>query len=124
MIAGLHALLADFGDDVEITVVRSGEPTESPIGTPMWAAMERAAQRAYPGCAPPRRARSPARPMRGGSGRPACPSYGFGLLSRSITPTEYWSRFHGNDERVDVESLRLSSEMWEQLAATSSNDER
>jgi hypothetical protein len=23
--------------------------------------------------------------------------------------------FHGNDERVDVESLRLSAEMWEAL---------
>ena len=44
------------------------------------------------------------------------PAYGFGLLSRQITPAQYWSRFHGNDERIDVESLRLSADMWEQLA--------
>ena len=24
--------------------------------------------------------------------------------------------FHGDDERVDVESLRLSTELWERLA--------
>jgi acetylornithine deacetylase/succinyl-diaminopimelate desuccinylase-like protein len=88
VIAGLHELLADFGDDVEITVVRSGEPTESPTGTPMWAAMERAAQRAYPGAqllGSPLTGATDARWFR----RAGVPSYGFGLLSRSITPTEW-----------------------------------
>ncbi len=123
VLAGLNALLADFGDDVEITVVRSGEPTESPTGTPMWAAMERAAQRAYPGAqllGCPLTGATDARWFR----KAGVPSYGFGLLSRSITPTEYWSRFHGNDERVDIESLQLSSEMWEQLARDFLNGER
>jgi acetylornithine deacetylase/succinyl-diaminopimelate desuccinylase-like protein len=123
VVAGLRDLLADFGDEVDITVVRSGEPTESPIDTPMWAAMERAAQRAYPG------ARLLGCPLTGATDarwfrKAGVPSYGFGLLSRSITPAEYWSRFHGNDERVDIESLRLSSEMWEQLARDFLNDER
>ena len=43
-------------------------------------------------------------------------TYGFGLLSRKVTPAEFWSRFHGKDERVDVESLDLSVELWEWLA--------
>ena len=41
---------------------------------------------------------------------------------RQITPEQYWSRFHGNDERIDVESLRLSADMWEQLARDFLND--
>lgn len=41
------------------------------------------------------------------------PSYGFGLHSTRIPYTEYPSMFHGHDERVDTDSLRLSAEMWE-----------
>jgi acetylornithine deacetylase/succinyl-diaminopimelate desuccinylase-like protein len=43
------------------------------------------------------------------------PAYGFGLHSARIPHSEYPLMFHGNDERVDVESLRLSAEMWEAL---------
>ena len=32
-----------------------------------------------------------------------------------IPHTEYPLMFHGHDERVDVESLRPSAEMWEAL---------
>jgi acetylornithine deacetylase/succinyl-diaminopimelate desuccinylase-like protein len=43
------------------------------------------------------------------------PSYGFGLHSTRIPHAEYPVMFHGNDERVDTESLRLSALMWEAL---------
>jgi acetylornithine deacetylase/succinyl-diaminopimelate desuccinylase-like protein len=43
------------------------------------------------------------------------PSYGFALHSRRIPYTEYPLMFHGNDERIDTESLRLSATMWEAL---------
>jgi acetylornithine deacetylase/succinyl-diaminopimelate desuccinylase-like protein len=43
------------------------------------------------------------------------PAYGFGLHSPRIPHAEYPLMFHGNDERVDVESLRLSAAMWEAL---------
>ena len=43
-------------------------------------------------------------------------SYGFGLFSRKLTFEEFGRMFHGDDERVDVESLRLSTEMWHALA--------
>jgi acetylornithine deacetylase/succinyl-diaminopimelate desuccinylase-like protein len=43
------------------------------------------------------------------------PAYGFGLHSPRIPYTQYPLMFHGNDERVDVESLRLSTLMWEAL---------
>ena len=43
-------------------------------------------------------------------------AYGFGLHSRAIGFEEYGAMFHGVDERVDVESLHLSTEMWIALA--------
>jgi acetylornithine deacetylase/succinyl-diaminopimelate desuccinylase-like protein len=43
-------------------------------------------------------------------------AYGFGLHSPAVTFEEYSAMFHGIDERVDVESLRLSTEMWAALA--------
>ena len=42
-------------------------------------------------------------------------AYGFGLHSPRIPNTEYQTMFHGNNERVDVDSLRLSALMWEAL---------
>jgi len=43
------------------------------------------------------------------------PAYGFGLHSTRIPYTEYPVMFHGHNERVDTESLRLSAIMWETL---------
>ena len=34
------------------------------------------------------------------------------LLSDRITPREYWSRFHGCNERIDIDSLTLSLHGW------------
>ena len=39
-------------------------------------------------------------------------AYGAGLLSPFVTAGEFGSRFHGNDERIDVESLQLSTQFW------------
>ena len=43
-------------------------------------------------------------------------AYGAGLFSPDVTFESFAQRFHGNDERVDVESLRLSTEFWYQVA--------
>ena len=42
-------------------------------------------------------------------------AYGFGLHSTRIPYTEYPLMFHGHNERVDTESLKLSALMWEAL---------
>ena len=39
-------------------------------------------------------------------------AYGFGLFSRALTAETMSSRVHGNDERVDVESLALTTQAW------------
>jgi len=44
------------------------------------------------------------------------PAFGFGVLSAALDPATYWSRFHGDDERIDIESLRLSTAAWRDVA--------
>ena len=43
-------------------------------------------------------------------------AYGFGLFSQRISYDEFSSMFHGDNERVDQESLRLSTELWDATA--------
>ena len=43
-------------------------------------------------------------------------AYGFGLFSPRLSFEDYAAMFHGNDERVDLESLVLSTHLWELLA--------
>ncbi len=43
-------------------------------------------------------------------------AYGFGLHSPRITFDQFSAMFHGDDERIDIESLRLSTEMFEVVA--------
>jgi acetylornithine deacetylase/succinyl-diaminopimelate desuccinylase-like protein len=42
-------------------------------------------------------------------------AYGAGLFSPSVDPADFGRRFHGHDERIDVESLRLTTDLWERV---------
>jgi len=48
--------------------------------------------------------------------RAGATGYGFGLFSRRLAFEDYATMFHGNDERVDVESLALSEQLWRAVA--------
>ena len=39
-------------------------------------------------------------------------AYGAGLLSPGISGGEFSQRFHGNDERIDIESLGLTTGLY------------
>jgi acetylornithine deacetylase/succinyl-diaminopimelate desuccinylase-like protein len=39
-------------------------------------------------------------------------AYGCGLMSREVTYEQFANRFHGNDERIDVASLGLTTDLW------------
>lgn len=39
-------------------------------------------------------------------------AYGAGLFSPDLAPADFGRRFHGHDERIDVESLRLTTQLW------------
>src|SRR2546428_4354576 len=43
-------------------------------------------------------------------------AYGAGLFSDRISFAEFAAMFHGDDERIDQESLRLSTDLWLALA--------
>jgi len=88
--------------------------TVSPVDTPLIAAISRIATRMMPDASV-----VPAITTGGTDAKffrwKGIPSYGFGLHSLRIPYTEYPIMFHGHNERVDTESLRLSAMMWEAL---------
>ncbi|MFZ6004857.1 MAG: M20/M25/M40 family metallo-hydrolase [Actinomycetota bacterium] len=113
--AMLDEALGDLAPKVELIASHDDPSTSSPIDTPLWHSLARITQRFYEG------SRiipfmtvgaTDARFFR----RLGTTSYGFGLFSTNLSFEDYGSMFHGDDERVDVESLRLSTDMWELLA--------
>jgi acetylornithine deacetylase/succinyl-diaminopimelate desuccinylase-like protein len=109
------AIGPDLAGDVEITATSWDEATASPMDTPLWDSVTRATTSLVPraetvpflivGATDARFFRS--------AGSVA---YGYGLYSDRLSFTEFGSMFHGNDERVDQESLRLSEQLWERVA--------
>ena len=39
-------------------------------------------------------------------------AYGAGLFSPDLKASDFMSRFHSHDERIDVESLSLTTQFW------------
>ncbi len=107
----LAEALGDLADQVEVTTIHDVAPSSSPIDTPMWAALQRQAAVAYPG------ATLLPRMTVGGTdagyfrGRGSV-AYGCGLMSAGVTYEQFSNRFHGNDERIDVASLGLTTDLW------------
>ena len=110
-----EAIGADLADRVEVIEVVDDPATISPVDTPLWTALSEVSRRLAPGttCLPSiTSGATDARFYR----RMGATAYGFGLFSNRMTMGQFSAMFHGDDERIDVESLRLSVELWEQLA--------
>lgn len=107
--------LGDLADRVTIGLITDDASTTSPLDTPLWDSLARVSGSLLPGTAliPSMTVgATDARFLR----RLGATSYGFGMLSERVTLESYASMFHGDDERVDLESLRLSTELWEATA--------
>jgi acetylornithine deacetylase/succinyl-diaminopimelate desuccinylase-like protein len=111
----LDEALGDLAERVEIVDAFDDPATGSPVDTPLWDSLARVTDAFYAG--------SHLVPMLSVGATDArffrrlgTTSYGFGLFSQKLTFEEFGRMFHGDDERVDVESLRLSTEMWQALA--------
>jgi acetylornithine deacetylase/succinyl-diaminopimelate desuccinylase-like protein len=111
----LDDALGDLADRVEMVEVHDDPSTQSPADTPLWDTLDRATQAFYAG--------SHLVPMLSVGAtdarffrRMGTTSYGFGLFSQKLTFEDFGRMFHGDDERVDVESLRLSTELWQAVA--------
>ena len=111
----LDDALGDLRERVEILDAHDDPSTSSPVETPLWDSIARVTQAFYPGSSIVPYltvGATDARFFR----RRGNTAYGFGLFSEQMSFEDYGTMFHGDDERVDVESLRLSTELWEALA--------
>jgi acetylornithine deacetylase/succinyl-diaminopimelate desuccinylase-like protein len=107
----LDKALGDLAEEVEVEKLFSKEASMSPTGTPLWHLLGRVVDAHYPG------SRLLPRMIVGFTDAPyfrehGAIAYGFGLFSRALTAEAMAGRFHGNDERVDVESLALTTQAW------------
>ena len=116
----LDKALGGLADEIELEPLFSKPASVSPTDTPLWDVLRRVVTAHYPG------ARLLPRMIVGFTDAPyfrqkGAVAYGFGLFSRTLTAEAMAGRFHGNDERVDVESLALTTQAWievcEQLLA-------
>jgi acetylornithine deacetylase/succinyl-diaminopimelate desuccinylase-like protein len=113
--AHLRAALGDdLFDRVEVEVLMDDPASISRTDTPLWDALQRAVNHPFPD------ARlnpqftvgfTDARVFR----EMGAVSYGAGLFSPVVDQGEFALRFHGHNERIDVESLRLTTELWERV---------
>lgn len=113
--AHLRAALGDeLFDRVSIEILMDDPASTSRIDTPLWDALQRAISVPFPDAR-----LSPSF----SAGFTDCRifrelgavAYGAGLLSPTLDAAEFGRRFHGHNERIDVESLRLTTELWERV---------
>ncbi len=111
VLAMIDDALGDLRSSVEVVLERGDAATASPIDTPLWDLLGEHASRLIPG------SRNVPYLLWGGTDsrhlrKLGATCYGYGAYSARITFAEFASMFHGDDERVDRESLRLSTDLW------------
>jgi acetylornithine deacetylase/succinyl-diaminopimelate desuccinylase-like protein len=113
----LRDALGDMFDQVDITVLQHSEPTACEFGPSnlLWETVSKHTQVAYPGAD-----LVPGLIVGGTDARfyreRGVTAYGAGLFSSKMDFATFGSRFHGNDERIDVESLGLSGNYFYGIA--------
>ena len=109
--ANLAEALGELAPSVEVTVLHHAPSTASPMATPLWDAIGRVVGKLTPGAGLVPRMTAGGTDARFFREHGAV-AYGFGMFSAAMTASDFASRFHGHDERVDVESLGLTTDMW------------
>ncbi|HET7699423.1 MAG TPA: M20/M25/M40 family metallo-hydrolase [Candidatus Limnocylindria bacterium] len=108
----LRDAAGDLWEDIEVVHEGSNPATSSPTNTPLWDALTKVTQRLIPGSTTVPFlvvGATDARFFR----RKGVVSYGYGLMSERIPFGQFSRMFHGNDERVDQETLGLMTPLWE-----------
>jgi acetylornithine deacetylase/succinyl-diaminopimelate desuccinylase-like protein len=108
----IRTAIGDLADDVEIVFGVGHPATVSSMDTPLWDTLSRVAKRFY--------ADSSIIPMLMVGATDArffrdagSVAYGFGMFSRKITMDELAAMGHGDDERIDLESLGMVTQLWD-----------
>jgi acetylornithine deacetylase/succinyl-diaminopimelate desuccinylase-like protein len=103
--------LGELAGRVDIGVLQHSESTRSPTDNALWDVVERQTRVAYPGAE-----LVPGLIVGGTDARfyrqRGTVAYGAALFSPGMTFESFGQRFHGNDERIDVESLGLCGEFF------------
>jgi len=109
--------LGELAGSVEVTFAREHDvATASPEQSPLVDSIGRVSESFYPGAQllPMRMVgTTDARHFRRVLGTAA---YGFGMFSQRISFEEFATMGHGDNERIDTESLDMSTDLWERLA--------
>ncbi len=107
----LRAALGDMFDHVDVEILQEHLSTSSPTDNRLWSSLSDSVKLAYPNATV-----VPSLVTGGTDARffrdKGAIAFGAGLLSPSVDIGEFFTRFHGHDERIDVESLRLTVELW------------
>ncbi len=111
VMAHLRAALGDLMDHIEVEILQESQATASPAGGPLWDSLRDSMHVAYPEAAV-----IPSLVTGGTDARffrhKGATAYGAGLLSSDIDFGEFFRRFHGHNERIDVHSLKLTTQLW------------
>jgi len=112
VLAMITEALGDLAPHVEICdAEQQAEGTQSPIDTALWDVITHQTQIAYPGAE-----LLPGLVVGGTDARfyrqRGRVGYGAGLFSPSMDMATFGNRFHGHNERIDVESLGLATDFW------------
>ena len=115
VLAHLDAALGDLAEKVSVEVIQTDAASTSPADTPLWHSLQRAVEKPFPGAqiAPQFIVGFTDSRIYREMGSVA---YGAGLFSPELDVGSFAQRFHGNDERIDVESLRLSTDLFHDVA--------
>ncbi len=109
--AHLATALGDLLSQVEVEIIQSEPATASPTDNRLWEVLTTAMGRPYP-----EKSLVPSLVTGGTDSRffreKGVIAFGAGLLSEAVSPTDFLTRFHGHNERIDIESLRLTTQLW------------
>lgn len=111
----LRAALGDLYDQISVEVLLEEPSTQSRIDTPLWDSMQKAVANPFPTSriAPSLSVGfTDARVHR----ELGAVAYGAGLLAPSLSSAEFGLRFHGHNERIDIESLHLTTRFFHDVA--------
>lgn len=103
--------LGDLASGVDVTFRRRSEGTTSSIDSPLWTVLQEQAARLLPGT------RNVPFLLPGATDARffrhlGATCYGFALFSDRVSFSEFARMFHGDDERIDLESLALTLDLW------------
>ncbi|MFK7916723.1 MAG: M20/M25/M40 family metallo-hydrolase [Ilumatobacter sp.] len=109
--AHLREALGDLADHVEVEIIMNDPASTSRVDTPLWDSLARAVSIPFP------TARLTPQLVVGFTDariyrEMGAVAYGAGLFSPGLDAGEFGSRFHGHNERIDVESLALTTRLW------------